>query len=77
MLGTGAIAGFQIFPAKFAIPIFTSAVGAFLTLGILAGLILVYTNHKQDIKNALEKERIEQLKLAAAQKKAAAESKEA
>lgn len=77
LLGTGGIAGFQIFPPQFAIPIFTSAVGAFLTLGVLTGLILIYVNHKKDLKDALEKARIEQLKLAAAQKKAAAESKEA
>ena len=69
LLGTGGIAGFQVFPSQFAIPVFTSAVGAFLTLGVLAGLITVYVNYRKDIKEALEKARIEQLKKAAAEKK--------
>lgn len=79
LLGTGGIAGFQIFPEQFAIPVFTSAVGAFLTLGVLAGLITVYVNHKQDLKDAMEKARIDELKKAAAEKKKAAalEGKEA
>ncbi|MDF9867091.1 electron transport complex protein RnfE [Bacilli bacterium PM5-3] len=68
LLGTGAIAGFQIFPAEFAIPVFTTAVGAFLTLGILAGIAMVYSNHKKDVQEALEKAAI-------AAKKAEAEAK--
>ncbi|MEG0283517.1 MAG: electron transport complex subunit E [Erysipelotrichales bacterium] len=70
LLGTGAIAGFQIFPAKFAIAVFTGAVGAFLTLGILVGIIAVYVNRKTDLKEAIEKARIEELKRVAAAKKA-------
>ncbi|MDR1782271.1 MAG: electron transport complex subunit E, partial [Bacilli bacterium] len=48
LLGTGAIMGIQIFPAEFAIPIFTSAVGAFLTLGFLAGIAMLISNKRKD-----------------------------
>lgn len=40
LLGTGAIMGLQVFPADFAIPVFTSAVGAFMTFGMLAGIFI-------------------------------------
>lgn len=70
LIGTGALAGMQIFPAKFAIPVFTGAVGAFLTLGVIVGVIAIYGNKKQDIKDALEKARIDELKKIAAAKKA-------
>ncbi|WP_423362920.1 electron transport complex subunit RsxE [Mycoplasma sp. P36-A1] len=72
LLGTGAIAGIQIFPADFAIGAFTTAVGAFLTLGTLAGITMIYSNSKQDKKDAAEKARIAELKKIAAEKKAAA-----
>ena len=55
LLGTGAISGFQIIPVEFTIPLFTTSVGSFLTFGFLAGLIAVYSNHKKDIKDAMEK----------------------
>ncbi|MDR3215094.1 MAG: electron transport complex subunit E [Bacilli bacterium] len=48
LLGTGALMGLQVFPAQFAIPIFTSAVGAFLTLGTLAGIAMLISNLRKD-----------------------------
>lgn len=74
LLGTGALAGIQIFPAEFAIGAFTTAVGAFLTLGTLAGIAMVYSNKQNDKKEAAEKARIAELKKQAAAKKAAAEA---
>ncbi|MDL2212198.1 electron transport complex subunit E [Erysipelotrichaceae bacterium OttesenSCG-928-M19] len=55
LLGTGAIMGVQIIPVAFTIPIFTTAVGAFLTLGVLTGVMMVYQNYKKDNKEKLEK----------------------
>ena len=70
LLGTGELLGIQIFPEYLIIPAFTSAVGAFLTFGFLTGLIMIYINKKTDIRESLEKIRIEELKKAAAEKTA-------
>lgn len=39
LLGTGGLMGLQIFPKQFAITLFTSPPGSFMTMGFLAGII--------------------------------------
>ncbi|MGL4383329.1 MAG: electron transport complex subunit RsxE, partial [Bacilli bacterium] len=42
LLGNGSLFNIKIIPEAYTIPAFKSAVGAFLTLGVLAGLMSVY-----------------------------------
>jgi len=74
LLGNGTLFGVRVLPEAFSIGGFVAPVGAFLTLGILAGSAMVIINRANDKKEAAEKERIEELKRIAAEKKAAKEA---
>lgn len=54
LLGTGALLGLQVFPKQFAIPLFTTPPGSFLTLGFIAGIIFTIKASK-DKKRAASK----------------------
>lgn len=69
LLAIGSLFGYQIIPEFFHISAFSGAVGAFLTLGVLSGLINVFVNYKKDKTALIEKERIAELKKVAAAKK--------
>lgn len=66
LLGTGAILGIDVLPKDFIIPSFITAVGAFLTLGVLTG-VMTYLRTRSDDK----KQKILDEKIAAAKAKKA------
>ena len=63
LLGTGGLMGLQIFPSNFAIPLFTSPPGSFLTVGFLVGIVFSIQASNQKKRDLAAKE-------LAAQKKA-------
>ncbi len=57
LLGYGTILNFRIIPVDFTIPAFSSAVGSFLTFGILVGSLYTFAKYRRQKKaKALESE---------------------
>lgn len=55
LIGTGALAGLRIFPEAFAVPVFITPMGAFLTIGVLSGIITTYTLYRNEKQKTLAK----------------------